>query len=399
MDSSTNSTPDIAKNTAIKFVILIGIVSLFSDMTYEGARSIAGPYLAILGANAVVVGFVAGFGEFIGYALRLVSGYLTDKTSQYWLITIIGYIINVLAVPLLALVGHWQIAAILMIAERMGKAIRTPARDAMLSHASEKMGMGWGFGLHEALDQTGAMIGPLILAVILYFKGNYHQCFASLLIPALLALIVLSIARYLYPKPRELNPESVDLTTKGIVLPFWIYLAGASLIAAGYADFPLIAYHFEKATILPSVWIPIIYAFAMGISGISAPLLGRYYDRFGFSILIIISILSAFFAPLVFLGGFSMAFAGIALWSLGIGAQETLMRAIIGNMVSFSKRGSAYGIFNTSFGVFWFLGSVLMGYLYDKSIIALVTFSVIIQFAAIPLFWIFAHKMRISTNL
>lgn len=399
MDSSTNSTPDIAKNTAIKFVILIGIVSLFSDMTYEGARSIAGPYLAILGANAVVVGFVAGFGEFIGYALRLVSGYLTDKTSQYWLITIIGYIINVLAVPLLALVGHWQIAAILMIAERMGKAIRTPARDAMLSHASEKMGMGWGFGLHEALDQTGAMIGPLILAVILYFKGNYHQCFASLLIPALLALIVLSIARYLYPKPRELNPESVDLTTKGIVLPFWIYLAGASLIAAGYADFPLIAYHFEKATILPSVWIPIIYAFAMGISGISAPLLGRYYDRFGFSILIIISILSAFFAPLVFLGGFSMAFAGIALWSLGIGAQETLMRAIIGNMVSFSKRGSAYGIFNTSFGVFWFLGSVLMGYLYDKSIIALVTFSVIIQFAAIPLFWIVAHKMRISTNL
>lgn len=399
MDSSTNSTPDIAKNTAIKFVILIGIVSLFSDMTYEGARSIAGPYLAILGANAVVVGFVAGFGEFIGYALRLVSGYLTDKTSQYWLITIIGYIINVLAVPLLALVGHWQIAAILMIAERMGKAIRTPARDAMLSHASEKMGMGWGFGLHEALDQTGAMIGPLILAVILYFKGNYHQCFASLLIPALLALIVLSIARYLYPKPRELNPESVDLTTKGIVLPFWIYLAGASLIAAGYADFPLIAYHFEKATILPSVWIPIIYAFAMGISGISAPLLGRYYDRFGFSILIIISILSAFFAPLVFLGGFSMAFAGIALWSLGIGAQETLMRAIIGNMVSFSKRGSAYGIFNTSFGVFWFLGGVLMGYLYDKSIIALVTFSVIIQFAAIPLFWIVAHKMRISTNL
>ena len=171
---------DISKNAAIKFVILMGVISLFADVTYEGARSIAGPYLALLGASATVVGFVAGFGEFIGYALRLISGYLADKTSQYWFITIVGYVINLLAVPLLAFVGHWQVAAGLMIAERMGKAIRTPARDAMLSHASEKIGMGWGFGLHQALDQTGAMIGPIIIAVILYFKGSYHQCFGAL---------------------------------------------------------------------------------------------------------------------------------------------------------------------------------------------------------------------------
>ena len=130
------------RSHALKFIILLGIVSLLADMTYEGARSITGPYLAILGANAVVVGFVAGFGEFIGYALRLVSGYLSDKTRKYWAITITGYFINLLAVPLLALAGSWEIAAVLLITERMGKAFRTPARDVMLSHACSEVGQG-----------------------------------------------------------------------------------------------------------------------------------------------------------------------------------------------------------------------------------------------------------------
>ena len=140
------------KNHALKFIILLGIVSLFADMTYEGARSITGPYLALLGASAAVVGFVAGFGELVGYALRLVSGYMADKTRRYWAMTIIGYAVNLLAVPLLALAGNWPMAAILLIAERMGKAIRTPPRDVMLSHAASQVGRGWGFGLHEAMD-------------------------------------------------------------------------------------------------------------------------------------------------------------------------------------------------------------------------------------------------------
>ena len=182
----TSSPPkDLSKATALRFVILLGIVSLFADMTYESARSISGPYLATFGASAAVVGFVAGFGELVGYALRLISGYLADRTGKYWTITIVGYACNLLAVPLLALAGHWWVAASLMIIERIGKAIRVPSRDAMLSHAGHKMGMGWVFGLHEALDQLGAMLGPLIVAGILYFKGSYQQSFAILLIPAL----------------------------------------------------------------------------------------------------------------------------------------------------------------------------------------------------------------------
>lgn len=385
---------DISKKTALKFVILIGIVSLFADMTYEGARSITGPYLAILGANGAIVGFVSGFGELVGYALRIVSGYLADRTGKYWTITILGYACNLLAVPLLALAGHWWIAAVLMIIERMGKAMRVPSRDAMLSHAGQKMGMGWVFGLHEALDQTGAMLGPLIIALVLYYKGSYQESFALLLIPALLALTVLGFARWLYPNPQSLEVEHDNIKAKGMDTSYWIYLTSASLIAAGYADFPLMAYHFQKTALLSPMWIPVFYSIAMGANVIAAPLLGHFYDRKGFFILILITSVSSFFAPLVFLGDFKLALIGVILWSIGVGAHESLMRAIIAHMVPKEKRGSAYGVFNTGFGIFWFLGSFLMGILYDVSIPSLVIFSLLIQLLAVPLLWIVKNQIK-----
>lgn len=385
---------DISKKTALKFVILLSVVSLFADMTYEGARSITGPYLAILGANAAIVGFVAGFGEFVGYALRIVSGYLADRTGKYWTITIIGYACNLLAVPLLALAGHWWIAAILIVLERTGRAIRVPPRDAMLSHAGQKMGMGWVFGLHEAIDQIGAMLGPLIVAFVLYIKGGYKESFAVLLLPALIALTILIFARWLYPEPQALEVRHDNLEAKGMNSSFWLYLVGASLIAAGYADFPLIAYHFQKTSILSPIWIPISYAIAMGLNSLSAPLFGHFYDRKGFLILIIVTIVSCLFAPLVFLGNATTAFIGIALWSIGVGAHESLMRAIVANMVPMKKRGSAYGIFNTGYGICWFLGSFLMGVLYDVSILSLVIFSILIQLLAVPLLWVVMRKIN-----
>jgi len=385
---------DSIRKTTLKFIILLGVVSLLADMTYEGARSITGPYLALLGASGAVVGIVAGFGELVGYILRLLSGYISDKTGRYWLMTIVGYAVNLLAVPLLALAGRWEVAAVLMISERIGKAIRTPSRDAMLSHATKEIGRGWGFGLHEAMDQIGAMLGPLIVAVVLYVKGGYRASFAILLIPALLALSVLLIARYLYPRPKDLEGTSVTLEAKGFPRIFWIYLAAVSLVAAGYVDFPLIAYHFKKAAIASDNWIPVFYAVAMGIDALAALLFGRLFDIKGVSILAVAILVSLFFAPLVFLGGFYSALLGIALWGIGMGAQESIMRAAIAYMVSVNKRGTAYGVFNAGYGLFWFLGSAVMGILYDISIPMLITFSVIAQFISIPLFMMTKKYLR-----
>jgi len=392
--SKEDAYTDISKKTAMKFIVLIGIVSLFADMTYEGARSITGPFLAILGASGTAVGIIAGFGELIGYGLRLVSGYISDKTGRYWTITLLGYCINLLAVPLLALAGRWEIAAVLMIAERMGKAIRNPPRDAMLSHATKSVGRGWGFGLHEALDQIGAVIGPLLVTMVLYFKKGYQTSFGILLVPAIMALSVLIAARLLYPRPRDFEVSSAKADSKGFPKVFWLYLVSVVLIAAGYVDFPLIAYHFKKVSIASDNWIPVFYAVAMGVDALAALLFGKLFDRIGISILIVVSLVSSLFAPLVFLGGFRLALLGMAIWGIGMGAQESIMRAAVANMVHASKRGSAYGVFNAGYGLFWFLGSALMGVLYDVSIPSLIAFSVVMQLASIPLIILVRRKLR-----
>jgi len=375
----------LSRGTALRFVILASVVSLLGDTTYEGARSVTGPFLATLGASATAVGFVAGFGELLGFGLRLVSGYVTDRTRRYWTVAILGYAVNLLAVPALALAGRWETAAFLMILERAGKGIRNPARDAMLSHATKEMGRGWGFGLHEAMDQIGAVVGPILVAGALYARQGYRNAFAMLLVPASLALAVLLINRFLYPNPRDLEVSSSRVETKGLRRSFWLYLSAVALIAAGYADFPLIAYHFKGASVAPEDWIPLFYAVAMGVDALAALAFGRLFDRIGLQVLIVSSLLSFLFAPLVFLGGFHLALLGMVLWGAGMGAQESVMRAAIAEMAPAERRGTAYGVFNSIFGLSWFLGSAIMGILYDISLTALILFSMAAQLGSIPL--------------
>jgi len=370
---------------AWKFIFLLGVISLFSDMTYEGARSISGPFLGSLEAGAVVVAVVAGLGEFLGYALRLVSGYLTDRLGQYWPITMVGYGLNLLAIPLLALVWRWEWAALLLLLERTGKAIRTPARDAMLSHATAEVGRGWGFGFHEAMDQLGAFTGPLIIAGVLYLHGGYRHGFAVLLAPAVLALLVLATAARLYPHPRRLEVSVPSLATRGLHRPYWLYLIAVGCIAAGYADFLLIAYHFGRINLIPAPWIPLYYAVAMAVDAGAALILGRLFDRWGMPVIIAATLATALFAPLVFLGGPKLALLGMMCWGIGMGAQESVFKAALAAMVPPQRRATGYGIFHTGFGLFWLAGSAVIGLLYGFSLYLLVAFAVLLQLGAAPL--------------
>lgn len=372
----------LGPRAALRFVLLLGVVSLFADLTYEGGRSIAGPFLAHLGASATVVGLVGGLGELLGYGLRLISGRLSDRTGRYWAITLVGYSLNLLAVPALALAGRWELAALLLLLERTGRAIRNPARDAMLSHATHETGRGFGFGLHEAMDQTGALLGPLLVAFVLHRTGAYPPAFVALLLPAVLSLGALLTARRLYPRPRDLEPAGVELQAAGIPRRLWLYLGGAGLVAAGYVDFPLIAFHFAKAGVVPSTWIPLLYSLGMGMAAAAALVAGRLFDRAGLPVIAGAVLLAAGFAPLVFLGGAGGAIVGMALWGLGMGVQDSVVRAAVAEMVPAGRRGSAFGLFDTGYGVCWFFGSALMGILYDRSVAAVVAFSVGAELAA-----------------
>ncbi len=373
--------------SAFRFVLVLGIANGFADLTYEGARSVSGAFLEVLGASAAVVGFAAGFGELIGYALRSVTGFISDKTGRYWLVTISGYVVNMLAVPALALAGNWPLAAGLLVAERTGRAIRKPSTDAMLSFAGKQLGSGWVFGINEALDQTGATIGPLIIALVLFEHGSYRTGFALLLVPAVITIGIVFLARHFFPNPREIE-ASHPIETTGLPQSYWLYLLAGTCVAAGFADFSLVAYHFQKTASVPTDWIPIYYAIAMGLGGLGALAFGKWFDRAGLPIMIGVFFASAFFAPLVFLGGRWLALCGMVLWGIGMAAQNSLLKAVIAPLISQERRATGFGVFDAGFGIAWFLGSWLMGVLYDKSILVLVIFSVVLQLLALPIFYL-----------
>ncbi len=368
----------------MRFIIMLGVVSLFADMTYEGARSITGPYLGVLGAPAAVVGIVSGFGELVGYAIRLLSGWLGDRTQRYWAVTITGYALNLFAVPLLAFAWRWEVAAALIIAERMGRAIRSPARDAMLSHAASHTGLGWGFGLHEAMDQAGAIVGPLMVSAALYLQYGYSDAFAILIVPATISMVVVISARFLFPRPRDFDLKPPVLDTGGFKSAYWMYMVAIALIGAGYADFPLIAYHFGQSAVVSPPLIPMLYALAMASDAAASLVLGPLFDRRGLVILVFGLTVAAAASPLVFLGDAKAAVVGMILWGIGMGTQESVMRAVVAGMTAPDRRATAFGIFNAVFGVAWFMGSAALGILYDRSVLAVALLSLMLQLLAVP---------------
>jgi MFS family permease len=374
--------------SAFRFVLILGIVSLFGDLTYEGASSINGPFLQKLGATAAAVGIIAGLGEFLGYALRLPASLVADKTGQYWIVTFIGYTINLLAVPALALAGNWQIAAVLMVTERIGRAIRKPSVDAMVSYAGSTLGRGWVFGLRNGLDQLGATVGPLVMAlVLLNHPDNYHLCYALLLISAFLALVTLAIARLNFPDPSRLEAKPAA-RGKSFSSAYWLYMFGGACVAAGLVSFELISYHFSQKDVVEKAWIPVFFSVGMAVDAVAGLAFGKLFDRVGMATVFVAFGLSSLFAPLIFYGNVWMALAGMVLWGIGFGAQDTLLKALIAGLLPEKRRNLAFGLFYVGYGIGWLAGSVTTGVLYDHYRTAMVVFSVVMQLIAIPAFLI-----------
>jgi len=278
---------DFDKKSGLAFIIAFGVVSLFADMAYEGMRGISGPFLASLGASGAAVGAIAGTGELFGYLLRLGSGRLVERTRLYWPIALAGYAIQMAAVPALALAGNWWAAALFIILERTGKAVRNPAANTMMSRAGEHIGQGWAFGLHEAMDQTGAMGGPLIAALVLALHHDYRTAFLWLGVPAILTIISVLTVRFRFPYAGHVALPDKDAAPGSALSPaFWFYAVAAAFVAFGFADYPLIAFHFAKANIVSPAVIPVFYASAMGASGLGSLIFGRWFDKSGLGVLI-----------------------------------------------------------------------------------------------------------------
>ena len=355
----------------------------------------------------MTIGGISGLGLLVGYSMRYVFGKLTDKTKHYWPMTILGYVLDVLAVPALALVGEhgWIAACALLVIQRMGKAIKKPAKDTIMSFAASQEGVGKSFGIQEVLDQIGAFLGPVLLYLVMLFKTDgttfevYSTCFAVLAIPGAMTLILLIITRYKFPNPEHFEPEPKEFIPFKMKKEFVLYIAGISLFAFGFIDYSIIIMHVsrtyahlsgglaETGSLVTTGTLPLLYAGAMLVDAVAALVFGLMYDKRGVRALVWSTLISAPFAVFVFMfDSVPMLLLGVALWGVGMGAQESILKAAVTSMVPKTSRATGYGIFECSFGAFWFLGSWLLGVLYDVSIPAMVVVSAVAQLAAIPLY-------------
>lgn len=382
--------------SAWRFIVSFGTISLLADFVYEGARSITGPLLASLGATALVVGVVTGIGEASALLLRLVSGPLTDRTHRFWAWTIGGYALTVVTVPVLGLTGVLWVACALVIAERVGKAVRSPAKDTLLSYAAASTGRGRGFAVHQALDQIGALIGPLVVAGMLAFTGgHYGPALGVLAIPGVAVLALLVRLRIRVPDPAIYEPSTAPKSSANepqrpvvrwwATMPrqFWIYSVFTAATMLGFATFGVLSFHMVARGLLPTAAVPVIYAAAMGVDALAALATGWAYDHIGARVLIVLPILAISIPVVAFTASTGWVIVGALLWGAAVGIQSSTLRAVVADLVAPERRASAYGLYAAVLGVATAGGGALTGYLYEHSITTLIIVVATVQVLAL----------------
>ncbi|MGH3436800.1 MAG: MFS transporter [Sciscionella sp.] len=396
--TSASTSARANRLSPLRFVVGFGIVSMLADFVYEGGRSVIGPYLATFGASAAMVGLISGAGEAVALVFRLVTGPLADRTGRHWALSLAGYLLTAVCVPLLAVAGTLSSAAVLIFGERFGKAVRSPAKSTLLSHAGAVLGQGRAFAVNEALDQTGAVLGPLLVAGMIVVSG-YRLGFAVLAIPAVLVLLALLRLRLAVPTPADYEPATAPAAVphrapgtghtrwwRRFTPRFWGYTVFTTLTMGGYATFAVLAYFWQIHHVLPTALIPVVYAAAMGVDALAALASGKLYDRIGLRGLVVLPVLAAAVPFLAFTTQPALIWIGALVWGAAMGVHESTMKAAVADLVPAARRGTGYGVFTTSYGIAWLAGSVIIGALSQTSFTAVITFTLILQGCALVVF-------------
>lgn len=400
-----------ARSAAWRVVLGLGVVSLAADMVYEGARSVTGPLLAALGVPLVVAGLVTGLGEAAALVLRLPFGARADRVGRYWPTTLAGYGLTAVGVPLLALTpllgaGGAVVACVLLVLERVGKAVRSPSKSALLARAAEGVGLGRGFGVHKAMDQVGAFVGPLLVAGVLALTGSFVPSLAVLAVPGAAAMLLLVVVRRLAPDTApDTAPDAAPAGGPGVGpgvaagapphgwlaaardLPreFWLFAAGAAAAGAGLTTFAVISYHLVDAGLLRAALVPVVYAGAMLAAAVGALVVGALHDRWGPRVVVVVPVLAAVVPPLAFGPSLASVLAGVAVWGLAGGLLDSTVKARVAGLVPSDRRATAYGWFAAVQGVAAVAGGGLAGALAEDAPGVLTAVVVALQVVALVL--------------
>jgi MFS family permease len=397
------AVPDPAPWSPWRAVVGFGVVSLAADMVYEGARSITGPLLASLGASALLVGVVTGAGEALALVLRLVFGPRVDRSGNYWSMTLSGYALTAVCVPALALTpflgaAGLAVASVLVLAERTGKAVRSPAKSTLLAHAAGPVGLGRGFGVHKALDQVGSFAGPLLVAGLVARTGAIWPAMAALAVPGAAAIAVLLWVRARVGDPLgdEVRAaararESLVRTGRDLPREFWLFAVSAGLTTAGLVTFGVISYHLVHERVVAVAAVPLVYAAAMAAAAVAALVTGWLHDRSKGRVLLALPVMVASVPALAFSDVRLVCLAGVLVWGAAGGVQDSTVKALVAQLVPTVRRATGYGMFAAVQGGAAVAGGALAGALYDTSIPALVVTVAVLQALALGLL---IHTLR-----
>ncbi len=401
---------------AVKVILIFGVISMLGDIVYETARSANGQYLSLLDISATQVGIVFGIGEFIGYVLRLVAGLISDRRGRHWTFIFLGYGM-LLVVPVMGLTMNWNLLIVLILMERIGKALRSPAKDTILSGVAENqtVGIGFAFGIQEALDQIGAFAGPLIFTLVFYLTGRngvveYQLGYKSLVVPFAILMIFLI---YVYRKVKHDNLISTAVRSEyhheNHKPLFWIYTAFTFFCTLGFVNFATIGYHLKASNLMLDGTITLVYSIAMIVDAFTALLVGKYYDRLkiktgsrtgGILILIAIPVITVTLPILTLSKSGILIVMGMVAFGIVMGTHETIMRSAISDITPYQKRGSGYGVFNSSYGLALLCGAALMGLLYDMNMSGIIiAFTCMVELVAIGLYFIMRNMVKAMEDI
>lgn len=392
---------------AVAVIIIFGLISMFGDVVYESARSANSQYMNLLGISAAQVGLVFGIGEFLGYALRLLAGIMSDKTGKHWAFMFVGYGM-LISVPLIGLTMNWNFLIILILMERIGKALRNPAKDTILSSVAEgQVGVGFAFGLQEALDQLGAFLGPLVFTAVFYFTSKnglseYQLGYKFLIVPFILLMLFVYYAyRKITSSDLLPSPKSKEYQNTKLESIFWFYTIFTFFCAAGFVNFSTTGYHLKASGLMSDANITLVYSFAMVVDAVAALVVGKTYDRLkektkkrtgGILVLAVIPILTVLLPLLTLSNSKTLIIIGMAFFGIVMGTHETIMRSAIADITPYRKRGTGYGIFNSAYGLALLTGSALMGVFYDmESINLIIGYTVVVEVIAMAIY-LYMHK-------
>ena len=397
---------------AVTVIIIFGIISMLGDMVYEAARSANSQYLNLLDISAAQVGLVFGIGEFLGYFLRLLAGVLSDKSGKYWLFIFIGYGM-LLVVPIMGLTMNWNILIVLILMERIGKSLRNPAKDTIVSGVAEnQVGIGFAFGLQEALDQLGAFAGPLIFTLVFFLAGEngisqYQTGYKLLIIPFILLMFFVVYA-YRRIKRENLIPaiKKREFRSENLKPIFWVYTAFTFFCTLGFVNFSVVGYHLKANNLMSDGNITLLYAGAMIVDAATALIVGKAYDRMkkktglktgGLLILMAIPFITMLLPFLTLGSSTTLIVIGMAIFGIVMGTHETIMRSAIADITPFYKRGTSYGVFNTGYGLALLGGAALMGLLYDMNQVGIImAFTCVTEVIALLLYFKMNHMVKAS---